>query len=208
MTIKKIVQICALSVVLVAGGAAAQTAGSVNVSTTPFTGSVSQGAGVNFGSITLSGVNGGATVTSLPITITPANGGVAANVSNCQVFNAQGNSLTTGTNVVNTIGTGASTFTFNSPIAVNGNTGNAVLNVRCDVASTTPVGAIFTISTGMANLAGTTTTTPTTPVATTTPTGPVFRINLDTAPSVPAGAQDVTLANISLGATGANFNIS
>jgi LPXTG-motif cell wall-anchored protein len=38
--------------------------------------------------------------------------------------------------------------------------------------------------------------------------GPVLRINLDTAPSVPAGSNDVALANISVGATGANFNVT
>jgi hypothetical protein len=38
--------------------------------------------------------------------------------------------------------------------------------------------------------------------------GPVLRVNLDTAPSVPAGSDDVALANISFGATGASFNVS
>lgn len=190
MSIKNIVQICALSVLLVAGGAAAQTAGSVNVSSTPITSTVSQGNGVNLGIITLSSVQGGGNVNALPITLTGANGGVASNLSNCQVFNNQGTSLTTGSNVVNSIGAGGNIFTFNSPLAVNSTTGTITLNVRCDVASNTPSGAQFTLSTGAVAI------------------GPVLRVNIDTAPSVPAGSQDVTLANISVGATGANFNIS
>ncbi len=190
MSIKKIVQVCALSVLLVAGGAAAQTAGSVNVSTTPVTSSVSSGSGVNLGTITLAGVQGGGSVNSLPITITASNGGQASNLSNCQVFNNQGTSLTTGSNVVNTIGSGASTFTFNSPLSVNSTTGTTTLSVRCDVATSTVAGSMFTINAGAAAI------------------GPVLRVNLDTAPSVPAGSQDVTIANISVGATGANFNVS
>ncbi len=190
MTIKKIVLFSALSVVLAASGAAAQTAGTVNVSTTPNTSSVSSGTGVTLGSLTLAGVQGGGEVTSLPITITGSNGGQAANLSSCQVYNANGTSLTTGTSVVNTIGAGVNTFALNSPLSVNGTTGTTTLTVRCNVAANTVAGSIFTINAGAPVL------------------GPVLRVNLDTAPTVPAGSKGVTLANISIGATGANYNVT
>lgn len=190
MTIKKIALFSALTVLLVAGGAAAQTAGSVNVTSTPVTSGFSAGTNQNIGSLTLVGQQGGGAVTSLPISITAANGGVTGNLSNCQVFNSQGTSLTTGSNVINTIGTGANVFTLNAPLTVNSTTGTTTLNVRCDVSSSTPNGSTFTLSAGAATL------------------GPVLRVNLDTAPSVPAGSNDVALANISVGATGASYNIT
>lgn len=193
MSIKKIVLGSALATLLFAGTVSAQAAGGVNVSTTPFTGSVSSGTGVNLGTITLTGVNGGATVTSLPITITGSNGGVASNLSNCQVYNASGVSLTTGSNVVGQIGTGANSFTFNAPLSVSGTGTTVPLTVRCDVATSTPSGAMFTIAAGSAVLQ----------------TTQALRVNLDTAPSVPAGSQDVTLANISLSGTGGlNYNVT
>jgi hypothetical protein len=219
MSIKKIVQVSALAVIFAASGVAAQTTGSVNAVTQAYAGSVSPGVGVNLGTVTLSGVNGGGTVSSLPITITAGNGAQLNTLSNCQVYNSQGQSLTTGSNIVNTIGTGASTFTLNAPLTVNGSTGNQTLNVRCDVSSASPVGAIFTINAGSPAFSGvttnpatttTTTTTTTTPTTTTTgtTTGPALRINLDTAPSVPAGSQDVTIANISFGAAGTSYNVT
>lgn len=188
MKAKTIVQILALSVLLIAGGAAAQTAGGVNVSTTPVTSSVSSGTGVNLGTITLSGVQGGGNVNSLPITISASNGGLQSNLSNCQVYNNQNASLTSN-GIVNTV-SGTNTFTFNSPLAVNSSTGTTTLSVRCDVAANVASGSIFTINTGAASI------------------GPVLRVNLDTAPTVPAGSNDVALANISVGATGASYNIS
>ena len=190
MTIKKMAQIAALSVLLVAGSAAAQTAGSVNVTATPVASGFSAGNNQNVGSLTLSGVNGGGTVTALPISISAQNGGVIGNLSNCQVFNNQGTSITTGSNVINTIASTGNTFTFNSPLSVNSTTGTTTLNVRCDIASSTPNGSTFTLSAGTPTL------------------GPVLYLNLDTAPSVPAGSNDVALANISLGATGASYNVT
>jgi hypothetical protein len=190
MTIKKIVLFSALSIAFVAGSAAAQTAGSVNVTSNPMTSSVSSGSGVSIGTLTLSGVQGGGAVTSLPITISASNGGQLGNLSNCQVYNANGTSLTTGTNVMNTVGTGVNTFILNAPLTVNASTGTTTLTIRCDVAAGAQSGSVFTISGGSAVL------------------GPVFRVNLDTAPTVPAGAQNVTLANISVGATGASYNLS
>jgi hypothetical protein len=180
MNIQKIVQIAALSVIFVAGGASAQTAGSVNVSSTPVTTGFSAGTNQTIGTLTLSGVNGGGNVTALPVSVTAANGGVIGNLSNCQVFNNSGTSLTSGSNVINSFGTNGNTFTLNSPLAVNASTGTTTLTVRCDVASSTPNGSTFMLSAGVASL------------------GPVLRINLDTAPSVPAGSNDVALANISV----------
>ncbi len=188
MSIKKIVQFSALTVLLVAGSAAAQTAGSVNVTSSPVTSSVSSGTGVNLGTVTLSGVQGGGNVSSLPIAISASNGGQLGNLSNCQVYNNQGTSLT-GNNIVNTVA-GVNSFVLNTPLSVTPSTGAVVLSVRCDVASNVVNGSVFTINAGVPNF------------------GPVFRVNLDTAPSVPAGSQNVTIANISLGSTGASYNVS
>ncbi len=187
MNIKKIVQIGALVVVLAAGSAGAQTAGSVNVTSSSATTTISAGKAVTLGTVTLAGMQGGGDVTSLPITISGSNGGVANNLSNCQVFNSAGTSLTSNS-AVNTVA-GANTFMFNAPLSVNSTTGTTTLSVRCDVASSTASGAMFAINGGSASL------------------GPVLRVNLDTAPSVPAGSNDVALANISVGATGASYNV-
>lgn len=188
MKAKKIVQVFALSILLIAGGAAAQTAGSVNVSSTPVTSAVSPGTGVNLGTITLSSVQGGGNVNALPITISASNGGLQSNLSNCQLYNNQNVSLTSN-GIVNTV-SGTNTFTFNSPLAVNSSTGTTTLSLRCNVASNVASGSIFTVNAGAASI------------------GPVLRVNLDTAPTVPAGSNDVALANISVGATGASFNVT
>lgn len=190
MTIRKFVLASALVSLIVAGSAAAQVSGSVGVTTSPVTTSVSPGTAVSLGTVTLTGQNGGGTVTSLPITISPSGGGAVGNLSNCQLYNASGTSLTTGSNVVNTVnGTTSNTFTLNNALTLSGTGATSVLTVRCNVANGTASGAVFTIFTG-------------TPIL-----GSALWVNLDTAPSVPAGSQDVTLANISLGATAATYNV-
>ncbi len=191
MSIRKIVLFSALTTLLVAGSAAAQTTGSVNVSTSN-PASVSAGNGVQVGTFTLTGVNGGATVTSLPITINGTNGGSLSNLTGCQVYDPSGNSITTGSNVVNAPVSGGNSFVFNSPFTVFGTNSSATFAVRCNVASTSPSGSTFGLTVGspiLSNAAG-------------------MLVNLDTAPSVPAGSQDVTLANIALGSMVNSHNVA
>ncbi len=189
MNIKHLVGAGAVSIMLMAGVASAQATGAsgVNVGTSPVSGSISSGTGVTLGTITLTGPQSGAGITGLPIVFTPGGGAATSNLSNCQVVNnASGQSIGS----LSTVGAGASTFNFSTPLNVTNAT--TTLTVRCDVASTIPSGGMFTIFAGTPFMA------------------PGLGINLDTAPSVPRGSQDVALANISLGAmnSGANINIS
>ncbi|MBV9159379.1 MAG: hypothetical protein JO019_02150, partial [Candidatus Kaiserbacteria bacterium] len=138
---------------------------------------VNPGSGVNLGTITLVGNPSGATITSIPLTVTPGSGGSFSNLSNCQIFNSSGLSVTSGTPV--TIGSGSNAFNLNAPL--NLGSGTTTLTVRCDVSASTASGSTFQV------IAGTPTLTPS------------LNVNLDTAPSVPRGSTDVALANISVG---------
>lgn len=191
MTIKKIVQASALSILLIAGSAAAQVAGSVNAVANPTANPVLSGTQVFLGTVTLTGVNGGASVSSIPLTITASNGGATGNLSSCQLYNSGGVSLTTGGNVINSVNSGAvNMFNLNNVLALNGTGAMTTLTVRCDVATASQSGSVFTIA------------------ASSAVQGPALWVNLDVAPSVPAGSGDVALANISLGAANANYNVT
>lgn len=183
--------------VMIAGSASAQTvttgAGGVGYSTTPNTSTVTPGAsGASFGSIQFTGGQNAAQVTSIPVTVTPGGGATLGNLSNCQVYGPTGSSLTTGSNIVSNLGSGANTFRLDQPLTVSQGAGTTTLNVRCDVASNTPSTGTFSIAAGAPMLSS------------------ALSVNLDVAPSVPAGTQDVTLANISLDATrsGAGIRLS
>lgn len=191
MNIKSIVRAGAVLTLLIAGSAAAQVfPGGVTVTTNPVTSVVTPGSGVNLGTIAVVGTPTGASISSIPITITPGGGAAVSNLSNCQVFNsATGASLNTG-NAVNVIGSGANAFALNAPLSIGSAT--TTLAVRCDVASNTTSGATFRIAAGAPGLTT------------------ALNVNLDTAPSVPAGSQDVALANILLSGvnSGANVNVA
>src|SRR3989344_923517 len=181
MKLRYIIPATVLASFLVAGVASAQT--SVTTTTTPATGAISSGTAVNLGSISMVGPFG-SVVTSLPIAITAGGSASNSQLSSCQLYNSAGASVTTGVNVVNVIGSGSSVFTLNTPLGINANP--LVLTLRCNVAAGVPAGATFTLNSVTPNVNA---------------RGP-FVANLDIAPSVPVGSQDVTLSNISLG-TGA-----
>src|SRR3989344_4095154 len=125
----------------------------------------------------------GVSITSnpVPLTITAGGGATVGNLSNCQLYNAAGNSVTTGANVVGSIGAGANTFAFNSPVALSGN--SVTYTVRCDVSSAAPVGtSTFTMNASMPNVSA----------------SQQLAVSLDTAPGVQRGSQAVTPANITL----------
>jgi len=185
MKLQYIIPATVLASFLVAGVASAQT--SVTTTTNPVTGAISSGVAVNLGSVSMVGPFG-SVVTSLPITLTAGNGASNSQLSSCQLYNSAGASVTTGANVVNTIGSGSSLFTLNTPLGINANP--LVLTLRCNVASGVPAGATFVLNSVTPN------------VNLRAP----FVTNLDVGPSVPAGSQDVTLANISLG-TGAATSV-
>ncbi len=192
MNIRNIVGISAVAILLTAGVASAQTANGVTFTTTPNTSTVSPGTGVNLGTVTFSGGSTGGSIASLPVTITAGGGATTSNLSNCQAFDANGSSITTGNNIVGSVSsTGANTFNFNNALGVSPN-GTSAVSIRCNVAANTPAGATFAISAG-------------TPVL-----NPSFGINVDVAPSVPRGAQDVTLASFFLSGvgSGAAVNVS
>ncbi len=185
-THKLVLPAIAAAILFTAAGAAAQM--SVTATASPGTGTAPAGTQVNLGTVTLTGT-GGATVTSLPLTFTASGGAALSHLSNCQVYSASGTSLTTGGNMVGSIGSGASSFNLNAPIAISSTP--TTLTVRCDVGSTIPSTGAFSYAVGTPVL-GTGTTTQ--------PTLPALSVNLDVAPSVPRGSNDVALANISLGA--------
>lgn len=182
MNKRYIIPATVLASLLVASVASAQVTSGVGVTSNPGTGSVTPGSGVTLGTIQLTGSQTGAAVSSVPLTFTGSNGGLMSNLSNCQIYNnATGQSLTTGSNAVGTIGSGSNSFNLNSPLTVSSGAGTTTLSVRCDVAANTPAGATFSFAAGSPTLTSS------------------LNTNLDVAPSVPAGSQDVALANIFLG---------
>lgn len=189
MNMRHIIPASIFASLLLTGVASAQTTtnamvNGVQVSSTPVTSTITPGAtGATFGTFTLVGDQNGATVLSLPLTVTPGGGATVSNLSNCQVFNANGTALTTGGNIVNSVSAGSAVFTFDQPLTVSQAAGTTTLSVRCNVASNAPSTGTFQFMAG-------------TPMF-----GSMLGVNLDVAPSVPAGSTDVALANISLDAT-------
>lgn len=178
---KFIIPAAILASLFVAGTAGAQSA--VSVTTNPVTNPVSSGSGVYLGTVSVSGPYG-STLNSVPVSITAGGGASNGSLSNCQLYNSTGTSVTTGGNVVGSIGAGQNTFMLNNAQVLSATP--VTYTVRCDVAAGTPTGSTFGINVAAVNTNAT----------------PPFVANLDVAPSVPAGSQDVALANISLG-TGA-----
>ena len=125
----------------------------------------------------------GTTALSVPITITPSAGGSLSSLSNCRLVNSAGVAVTP---TLASVVSGPNTFTFSSGLFAGGSVGTVSLTLRCDVATSTPAGVTFS------SVAGT----PTYVASAFAP----LSVNLDTAPSVPTGSQDVALSNISLGA--------
>ena len=139
------------------------------------------------GTVLIPGNAQGTTALSVPITITPSAGGSLSSLSNCRLVNSAGVAVT---QTLSTVASGPNTFTFSPGLFAGGTAGTVSLTLRCDVATSTPAGVTFS------SVAGT----PTYVASAFAP----LSVNLDTAPSVPTGSQDVALANISLGANTAD----
>jgi hypothetical protein len=186
MEIKKVIGAIAFSLVATAGAASAQTTSFVNVSTNAATSSPSAGTnGAFLGTVTLSAAQSGdfgnVSLSSVPVSLTTGSGATVGNLTSCQLFNASGQAVTTGSNSIGTAGS-SNTFTFDSPLAIAGGQ-STTLTVRCNVASGTPTGGTFQFSAGMPTYSA------------------GLMANLNATPQVRPGTQDALLALVSLSAT-------
>jgi len=175
---------------LVAGIAFAQVAGSngLTVTSTPVTTSVGSGSNIALGTFTITGDAQGVGLVSIPLTLTASGGATAADLSNCQVFNASNVAVGSAFTPVS----GSNTFVFNSGITAGGSTGGTqTYTIRCNVASNVSSGAMFTFSTGAPLLTN------------------ALNVNVITPTSVQQGGVNNVLALITLDAThsGGNINI-
>lgn len=185
--------VLAISFALSGGVALAQTtttAGGLTFTSTPVTTPVGAGTGMSLGAFTIGSANASSTsIATIPLTITPGNGGQLGNLSNCLVYSSAGTVVSTPFTPLS----GVNTVTLLNPITVGGAVGAAGFTLRCDVGAGVPNGATFLLaagpSTGSTGTTGTATTTAVNGLA----------VNLDTAPSVPAGSMNVALANLWLG---------
>ncbi len=149
-------------------------------STTPSAGS----SGAVLGSVTLSasqsGQFGNVALSSIPLSLTTSGGATASNLTSCQLYNANGTALTTGANIIGTA-SGTNTFTFDSPLMVQGGQ-TTTLQVRCNVASGSPSSGTYQFSAGMPIMSA------------------GLMATLNASPSVRVGAQDTLIALMSLSA--------
>lgn len=168
----------------------AAPAGPVNVTTTESsTGIVPGSTATNFGTIQLSANNGGTyTITSIPITVTPGSGASTADLTNCQLMNSAGGTLTSGNNAVSTLGSGTNIFTFDTPLTVTGAT--STITVNCNVNSSAASGTTFGFVAGVPTLS------------------PSLGVTFNAIPSVPTGTQNAILGVITLDGTGSGSNIN
>lgn len=160
--------------------------GNVNVTITPMAGALTTGSGVTLASVQLAGTTGTASISVLPITFSASGAGSISNLTNCRIFNSGGTVVSGAVNPVS----GVNAFAFNSVVSVPSTTGTQTYSLRCDIATSTPSGTSFQVTAGTSVLA------------------PGLEVNLNTAPSVPAGSTNVALANIMVGAENSNSAIS
>ncbi len=199
MTKTKIVSAAAfVALALSAGVALAQTANNVTVSSTPVTSSPGAGStGVTLGAFTLTGLNGANySISSLPVMLATANSAQPANLSNCQLFNANNAALNTGNNQVNTLVDGTNTFTFDQPLAVSSNA--VTLSLRCNVSSAAVSGGTYQFTAGS-------------PFFITTGTSgvsPMLGVSLTTVPSIRTGIQNAVFALLTLDGSNSNQNVN
>lgn len=191
-----------LAFALSASVALAQTT-TVMYTSSPVLTPVNPGTGVTLGSFT---INGGTTssISSVPLSLTTGAGGQPSNLSNCRLYSDNGTALSAAFSPVS----GSNTVALSSPMSVGGSVGTTTISIRCDVAQNVASAATFTFTapatstgtaTGSTGSTGSTGTTTSSTGSGSTNTGTNFLVNLDTAPTVPAGSNDVALANISLG---------
>jgi hypothetical protein len=178
-----VIVLAALSVAGVASAQVVTTNGSgVTIVSTPITNQITPGGnGVTVGNFSITGNTNGAGIISVPVMVTATNGATPGNLTNCQIYNANGVALNSGNNVVSSL-SATNTFVLDTPLPISsGVTTN--LSIRCNVSSATPGSSAFQLTVGATTLNG------------------ALSVRLDTAPSVPAGSQNVSLANLSIDAT-------
>lgn len=83
-------------------------------------------------------------ITSVPVTISFSSGATPTNLTNCQLFNQGGAALTTGARVLNSPVNGTNTIALDNPLTIGAGSTQR-LTVRCNIASTAPAGATFTL---------------------------------------------------------------
>lgn len=181
---------------LAAEGASAQTVSSsslVSATSTPSTGTIAPGTqGATLGTIELSGLQSGTVqLSSIPLTLSTGNGASASGLSNCQLFNASGTALTTGSNMPSSVQSGTNTFTFDTPLALTQGS-PMTLSVRCNVSSSSPSGGTFQFSAGIPTLS----------------TG--LGVNFTPATNVPRSGNNLILGFVTLNGarSGGNVNVS
>ncbi|HVU75266.1 MAG TPA: hypothetical protein VHD38_00270, partial [Candidatus Paceibacterota bacterium] len=139
---------------------------------------ITTGSGQTVGTFTIAGDAQGATIASMPVTVS-ATGAAATNLTNCQLYNQNGQALGTSFNPTGSTGT----FNFTSPLAIGGTTATSTVSVRCDVAAGTPSNSVFQFVAGAPMY------------------GNGLAVNFLTVPTVPAGSANEALGIISLDAT-------
>jgi len=190
-TFRRVAATVVFGTLLLGGAVAAQTNPSfVNVTTSSATTPSAGAQGVTLGTVTLTGSQSGefgnVTVTSIPLTLTTGGGASASQLTNCQVYNAAGSPLTSGSNVIAS-GQSTNTITFDTPLVLSGGSTQS-LTVRCNVASGTPSGGSFSFNAGTPVLA------------------PSLMVTLTATPSVQRGS-DILLATLQLNASRSSQDI-
>ena len=174
---------------LVAGIAFAQVVGTngVGITSNPVTGVVTPGSNVALGTFNVTGDAQGAGLTSVPFTLTAGGGATAADLSNCQVFNASGAAVSAaftpvaGTNMVN----------LNSGVMAGGTAGaTQTFTVRCTVANGVSSSATYQFIAGTPILSN------------------ALSVNVITPTTVEQGGINNVLALITLDATHSGGNVS
>ncbi len=178
----------ALTSLLMAGEVFAQSTSSLNVNSTPVSGSVSPGTGQVLGTITLSSPGGTYTVNSVPSSLTLGGGALANNLSNCALYNPNAASSTIAVGPTATIVSGANSFSLNPALTITAST-PTTLQIRCNVATSTASGSTFAFNTIASSTVGTAV------------SGPALAVQADFVKTIPAGLNNAIVGIITLDAT-------
>ncbi len=81
-------------------------------------------------------------LSALPLSITPGNGASASYLSSCQIVNAGGTALNTGSNIPTSIQSGTNTFVLDTPLVV-GAGATVSVNLRCNISGSATPGNTF-----------------------------------------------------------------
>ncbi|QQG37494.1 MAG: hypothetical protein HYS26_02545 [Candidatus Kaiserbacteria bacterium] len=178
-TVQKTAAGAALAFALTAGVALAQTVPTVTVTPIQPSTAIAPGTqGATVSTISFSASQPGTyRVASIQLGLTPTGGGLVTNLTGCQAFNTSGQAIS-GTFDAAT----GNMISFNAPLEVTGGT-NMPITLRCNVATSTPVGSMFQFTGGAVTFA------------------PTLRVNLAVSPSLVPGQQNAAVALLTLDAT-------